>query len=142
MTVYVPHALRRFYHDVWQLALDPEQPATGSHSWCQATMDHDGPPGVVAVVPTGGHLTPEWLERWPRITLAGYVTDQPGFIPTSDNIQDAFTTIVRGCRTEVGVGELTRWALRRAELDADAGMLTAAQADVVLQVAIFGKVVF
>lgn len=132
MTGHLPLALQDFYHQTWQLALT----GPASQSWCQATTEHAGPPGTLALVPRG-YIAPEWIALWPKLP-----DGEPGFVPTVSLIEDAYTKILRTNAPTVQVDAGVRRALHLAEQERDTAKLDAGLTDVVLQVAVFGWVVF
>jgi len=133
--MYVSDARQQFYEAVWILAL-----AGGSNNWCRATEQHTGPAGVVALVPRA-YADPA-LAPWPTLP-EGDPQGQPGWLPSPDRIEAAFTAILRtnGPRVEVGGPSLVS-ALHMAEQHLEIAELAPALADRVLQVAVFGRVVF
>lgn len=131
----IPAALGDFYREVWQLAM-----AGGSNHWARTTGLHPGPAGSVALVPRQ-YIAPEWIKLWPTLP-ADDPDGEAGYVPTPHSLQSAFTAVLRTNAPSVAVDDDVRRALHLAEQQRDAGQLSPAQADVLLQVAVFGRVVF
>lgn len=131
----IPASLDDFYHDVWRLAM-----SGGSNYWAKTTTVHPGPAGTAALVPRQ-YIAPEWIELWPTLPL-GDPGGEAGYVPTTDSLQRAFTTVLRTNGPNADVDPVTRRKLHLAEQQRDAELLSPGQADVLLQVAVFGRVVF
>ncbi len=130
MSTYISDKLRDFYFEVCWLAL-----SGAGHEWCRPATDHGGPAGVVALVPTSAVSA---ALPWPALP-----NGQPGWVPTVAGIQDAFTAVLRTNGERVDIGdEVARRKLHLAEQHVNVGELHPAQADLLLQVAVFGKAVF
>jgi hypothetical protein len=132
---HIPVSLSAFYHDMWQLAM-----AGGSNNWARTTTKHPGPAGLVALVPRQ-YIAPEWIKLWPTLPL-GDPGGEAGYVPTSDTLRDAFTAVLRTNGPSVSINPDIKRALHLAEQQRDSSQLTPAQADILLQVAVFGRVVF
>lgn len=126
---------RAFYQQVWRLALHD-----GDSNWCCMTAEHRGPAGVLALVPRA-HNMAAGVRLWP--TLPEEDPDgRPGFVPTSDNIGAAYTRIIIADDMTYGISLDDRQALWLARQHCQISKLTPAQADLVLQVAVFDELVF
>lgn len=132
---HIPESLSAFYHQVWQLAM-----AGGSNHWARTTTVHPGPPDLVALVPRQ-YIAPEWIQLWPTLPV-GDPGGEAGYVPTCDTLQDAFTAVLRTNGPSVDIDPVTRRKLHLAEQQRDVEALSPAQADILLQVAVFGRVVF
>lgn len=145
MSLYTSEVRGTFYHRIWQRAL-----AIEGRRWYEVTEQHLGPAGVIALVPSPQLLlTPRQLMAWPVLPEqpehAGAV-QLPGWVPTTRRLEAAYASILRAdgpalMRGHVG-DEAVRRRLRLAEQHVNADELLTTDADLVLQVAIFGQVVF
>lgn len=123
-----PDALRAFYDQVWRLAL------TGAAlCWCRQTRYRSDHLLVPAWNPVPGAPT---TGDWPILPD----TEVIGWIPTPEKIEAAFTAVLRTNAPAVEVDPGIRRALHLAEQERDTAKLDATLADVILQVAVFGRV--
>lgn len=135
MTTPIPDSLHAFYTQVWELALQG-----GSNHWCRATNQHAGPAGARVLVPRDG-IPAGHYALWP-VLAASDPFERPGFLPNAQDVRDAFTAILRTNAPAVQVDPGVRRALHLAEQERDVAKLDPALADVVLQVAVFGQVIY
>jgi hypothetical protein len=130
MTVYTSETRRVFYDQVLQLALRLQ----GRDRWCRAVPANV--PGGMALVPDN-YVTPEWIAEWPVLP-----DGEPGWVPSNERIQAAFTAILRATGRTAVVSTEGRHAIHMAEQYYDYDRLGAPAADLVLQIAVFGRVIF
>lgn len=135
MTDYVSEARTRFYDHLWWRAV--------SHSdWCQVTTGNLGAEKVTALVPRG-YVAPEWIEKWPTLAEDG-PHSEPGWVPTPAKIQVAVDAILRGQALTMGHhgDQVARRRLALAVQHVNADELPPWLCDRILQIAVFGQVVF
>jgi hypothetical protein len=136
MAVHISESLRAFYDTVWQRAV-----SSGASRWCQIV---ELPSGIDALLPNMDQLlTAQELMAWPvlpeRVTWVEG-SGVSGWVPSPDKMRAAFTAILRDRHPD---GDYSlRQDLRVAELHVNAQELTPAQKDLVLQIAVFGRVLF
>ncbi len=136
MPTFTSDARRSFYDRVWPRAL-----INGKNHWCRLGELLDGTPGLVPLEHDDRVLP------WPLLE-----TGEPGWAPTSEKIEAAFTAVLktnlastRGGPVALGLGQAgdndARRRLHLAEQHLDPDELRPWVADLLLQVAVFGQVV-
>jgi hypothetical protein len=137
MTVFASAARREFYDQIWRRAL-----ADDCTQWCRS-LEEPGTDRVVLVPHDDEHE--DRSGAWP-VLPDGDSEGMPGWAPDSDKIERAFAAILRSGRDRADLGgvgnERVRYRIRLAEDHVSAEELPRWICDLVLQVAIFGRVVF
>jgi hypothetical protein len=135
MTVFSSAARGAFHHDIWQRAL-----IDGRNHWCKIANQEGG---TVTLVPHDDEGERS-IARWPALP-EGVAQGTPGWIPAGDRIEAALGAIMRGERslmTGHHGDNAARQQLHLAEQHVNAQELPLWICDRVLQVAVFGQVLF
>jgi hypothetical protein len=133
MTTEHQQRLAGFYDEVVRRAY------TGAcNHWCRSGPNLETASGVALFPPAGGYVRDEFLAAWP--TVAG----KPGFILDCYAVEQAFTRILKlDSDIDISPGSTqTRKHLHVAEQEADARVLSNGHVDLVVQIAVFDRVVF
>jgi hypothetical protein len=111
--------------------------------WCQTEPDLQPNDGGVTLVPRG-YVAPEWIEQWPTLATAPGDFPEPAFVLDRYAVEQALTAILKLTSTiDISPGgAMTRRHLHIAEQEADARVLSDPHVDLIVQVAVFGRVVF
>jgi hypothetical protein len=102
--------------------------------WCRSAPNLDG--DGVTLLPRAG-LVQEFLDAWPTLTAAV----GPGFVLDRRTVEQAFTRILKH-DSDITLSDGTYRHLHLAEQNADDGSLRDAHVNLVVQIAVFGRIVF
>jgi hypothetical protein len=130
--------LTEFYDEVVRRA-----PQTCRH-WAVDEPEYAVNDGGITLVPGGQWIAPEWIALWPTLPVASGDQPEPAFVLDRYVVEQAFTRILKLDSEFRRPGEL-QMPLRNlelAELHADATLLSGVHINLVVQVAVFGRVVF
>jgi hypothetical protein len=105
--------------------------------WCRSAPNLEGTGGVTLLPPVGGYVRQEFLDAWPQLSAAV----GPGFVLDRYAVEQAFTRILKR-DTDIVLPDETRRQLQLAEQEASTVSLLSGHVNLVVQVAVFGDLVF
>lgn len=129
--------LTAFYQAVVDRAL-----SGACNHWCQSDPGLPAPGNAVTLVPR--FITPEHIALWPTLPVASGDFAEPACVLSPEAVRDAFTAILRLDSTvpESEISAMSRRVLHAVEQAGDASALSDGHVNAVVQVAVFGRVVF
>jgi hypothetical protein len=109
--------------------------------WCQTEPDLAVEEGVTMVPPRGGYVRADFLDAWPTLPIGPGDTREPAFVLDRYAVEQAFTRILKH-DSDITLSDDTYRVLHLAEQDADDAALRDSHVNLVVQIAVFGKIVF
>lgn len=128
--------LASFYDEVVRRAY-----SGASNHWCQTAADLAVDDGVTLMPPASGYTRDGLLDTWPTLPIGPGDTREPAFILDRYAVEQAFARLLKS-GTDRPTPLPVRRRLHLAEQHGDAAVLNDSDIDLVVQIAVFGRVVF
>jgi hypothetical protein len=132
MTTAAQARLNDFYDEIVRRSY-----SGACNHWCSTLPHLEDSNGVLLTPPRGGYVREDFLAAWPRLSE----TVGPAFVLDRQAVERAFTRILKH-DSDIALSDDVRHYLHRAEQDADDIALRDGHVNLIVQIAVFGRIVF